>query len=264
MAKRPPVQIDGQDFSAGVFLIDKPCDMSSFAIVRKIRWLLGVKKVGHAGTLDPFATGLLVIGAGRPATRHIDRFMQGRKTYHACLQLGQETSTQDPEGEVTQVRQVGPLDEGTFRRCLMEFLGPQMQAPPPYSAAKHKGKPLYYYARKGVIIEKEPKPIDIYSIDFDGYDPTTSQLQIVVSCSRGTYIRVLAADIGRRLGCGAHLVALRRTVSGAFTVSESLVGQSLEGEGGLQHLINGMLSIEEALARTGEIKLNTGMHSTGE
>lgn len=263
MAKRRPVQINGQDFSSGVFLVDKPCGASSFAIVRRIRWLLGIKKVGHAGTLDPFATGLLVICAGRPATRHIEHFMGGRKTYQACLQLGQETTTLDPEGEVIRVRPVGSLENETLRECLDAFHGPQVQAPPPFSAAKHKGKPLYYYARKGVIIEKEPKPIEIYSIGFDGYDQTTARLNIEVSCSRGTYIRVLASDIGRRLGCGAHLVALRRTVSGPFNVSDSLTGKSLEGDSGLQELLSGMMSVEEALARTGVSELNTGMNNTG-
>lgn len=251
MVKRRPVQIDGQDFFAGVFLVDKPAGISSFAMVRKIRWLLGVKKVGHAGTLDPFASGLLVICAGRPATRHIEQFMEGRKTYHACLQLGQETTTQDPEGEVIRTRPVGSFDEHTLRRCLQQFLGPGMQAPPPYSAAKHKGKPLYHYARKGIMIEKEAKPIEVYSIVFDGYDPTNAQLGMVITCSRGTYIRVLAADIGRRLGCGAYLTTLRRTASGPFNVTESVAGQSLAGEDGLHYLLARMMSVEEALARTG-------------
>ena len=109
MAKRTPVVVNGQELSAGVFLIDKPVGMSSFAVVKKVRWLLGIKKVGHAGTLDPFATGLLIVCAGRPATRHIDRFMAGRKTYQALLQLGVETETQDPEGTVTADRPVPEL-----------------------------------------------------------------------------------------------------------------------------------------------------------
>ncbi|MBW1750306.1 MAG: tRNA pseudouridine(55) synthase TruB, partial [Deltaproteobacteria bacterium] len=165
MAKRTPVVVDGQGLSAGVFLIDKPMGMSSFAVVKKVRWLLGVKKVGHAGTLDPFATGLLIICAGRPATRHIDRFMAGRKTYQALLQLGIETETQDPEGVVTAKRPVPELTGQELGSVLQEFTGPQMQAPPPYSAAKHKGKPLYHYARQGIMIQKDPKPIEIYSLE---------------------------------------------------------------------------------------------------
>lgn len=247
MPARRPVQIDGQDFAAGVFLVDKPKDASSFAMVRKIRWLLGVKKVGHAGTLDPFATGLLIICAGRPATRHIDDFMQGKKEYRALLQLGIETLTQDPEGEVTGVKDVPLLNENDLQGMLLPFVGQQMQAPPPFSAAKYKGKPLYHYARQGVMIEKDPKPIEIYALEYMGYDAQTAQLDIKVCCSRGTYIRVLAADIGKRLGCGAHLTALRRTVSGDFSVDRAVPGDRLFEEDGLQHLLANMMSIEQAL-----------------
>ncbi|MDD2465181.1 MAG: tRNA pseudouridine(55) synthase TruB, partial [Desulfobulbus sp.] len=204
------------EWSEGVFLIDKPPAISSFALVRRARWLLGIKKVGHAGTLDPFATGLMILCAGREATRCIDQFMTGRKTYIAHLQLGVETTTQDPEGEITRTEIVPELSQELILACLQDHTGAQMQAPPPFSAAKHKGKPLYAYARKGVMIEKEPKPIEIYALHFRGYDPTSKQLEVEVCCSRGTYVRVLAADIGRSLGCGAHLISLRRTASGPF------------------------------------------------
>jgi tRNA pseudouridine55 synthase len=242
--------VRGQEFSAAVFLVDKPAGPSSFAVVKKVRWLLGMKKVGHAGTLDPFATGLLIICAGRPATRHIDDFMVGRKTYQAVLQLGVETATQDPEGPVTGTRPVPQLSEQQISAVLQEFIGPQMQAPPPYSAAKHKGKPLYHYARKGIMIEKAAKPIEIYSLEANGYDPETSRLTMTVSCSRGTYIRVLAADIGNRLGCGAHLVQLRRTRSGGFSVDEAIPGEQLFGDGdNLSILLNGMITVEQALEK---------------
>lgn len=250
MAARQPVQIEGQDLIAGVFLVDKPENTSSFAMVRKIRWLLGIKKVGHAGTLDPFATGLLIVCAGRPATRHIDDFMQGKKEYRALLQLGIETLTQDPEGEITEVKEVPQLHERDIQKTLLEFVGKQMQAPPPFSAAKHKGKPLYHYARQGVMIEKAPKSIEIYSLEFMGYDAATSQLDIRVCCSRGTYIRVLAADIGKRFGCGAHLTALRRTASGDFSVDRAVPGDQLFAEDGLQHLLANMMSIEQALGQS--------------
>jgi len=218
---------NGQDPVTGVLLVDKPVGRSSFAVVKKVRWLLGIKKVGHAGTLDPFASGLLIICVGRPATREIDAFMVGRKTYQAELQLGKETETQDPEGEVTSVRPVPLLSVEDITGVTKKFVGPQMQAPPPYSAAKHKGKPLYHYARQGIMIKKEAKPIEIFSLQVDGYDPASEQLTITVTCSKGTYIRVLAADIGEKLGCGAYLTALRRTRSGGFSVDEAIDGEGL-------------------------------------
>ncbi len=247
MAKWEPVHVNGQPFSAGVILIDKPTGITSFGIIRKIRRLLGVKKVGHAGTLDPFASGLLIVCAGRGATRHIDRFMQGRKRYRAVLQLGVETETQDPEGRVTGTAIVPKLNKGDADQCLESFIGPQMQAPPPFSAAKHKGKPLYHYARKGVMIQKEPKAIEIYNIICLGYDEKSHRLECEITCSRGTYIRVLAADIGKKIGCGAHLHALRRVHSGRFTVDEALAGTALDRENGLEQLLTRMMTIEQAL-----------------
>ena len=249
MVSTAQVRGQGQAWEEGVFLVDKPPGLTSFAIVRKIRWLLGIKKVGHAGTLDPFATGLLVVCAGRTATRSIDLFMTGRKTYQARLQLGIETATQDPEGAIIATTAVPELDRATIATCLQGYVGPQMQAPPPFSAAKHLGKPLYAYARKGVFIEKPAKAIEIHVLHCRGYDATSQQLDIEVECSRGTYIRVLAADIGRSLGCGAHLIDLRRTVSGPFSVDACLPGSQLfEGEA-LALLQNSRFSIEEAIRR---------------
>jgi tRNA pseudouridine55 synthase len=250
MVKRTPVVVDGKEFSAGVFIVDKPVGLSSFAVVKKVRWLLGIKKVGHAGTLDPFATGVLVVCAGRPATRHIESFMTGRKTYQAMLQLGVETETLDPEGAVIAERPVPELTEDDICTATREFTGPQMQAPPAYSAAKHKGKPLYHYARKGITIIKEAKPIVIHELMINGYDAARAQLNITVSCSRGTYIRVLAADIGNRLGCGAHLIGLRRTVSGNFFVDEAISGDQLfTEEEPLESLLAGMIPVEQALRK---------------
>jgi tRNA pseudouridine55 synthase len=250
MVKRTAVIVDGQELTAGVFLVDKPVGKTSFALVKKIRWLLGIKKVGHAGTLDPFATGLLIICAGRPATRHIDTFMTGRKTYQGLLQLGVETETQDPEGAVTATAEVPELAEQELGLLFQEFVGSRMQAPPPYSAAKHKGKPLYHYARQGIMIEKAAKPIEIYSLALDSYDPATGQLAITVTCSRGTYIRVLAADIGKRIGCGAHLLQLRRTRSGCFSVDDAIDGEQLFGnDDALDILLAGMIPVEQAVER---------------
>lgn len=243
---------EDREWSEGVFLVDKPEGLTSFAIVRRIRWLLGIKKVGHAGTLDPFATGLLVVCAGRAATREIDQFMVGRKTYLARLQLGVETTTLDPEGTVSATHTVPTLEQGTIDALLRRHVGPQLQAPPSFSAAKHKGKPLYAYARQGVLIEKAAKPIEIFRLDCVAYDAATQQLTMNVECSRGTYIRVLAADIGRTLGCGAHLVGLRRTRSGDFTVDDCVSGKALFADDGRQLLLNSRRSIDEVLLTVGQ------------
>lgn len=248
MAINEPVRADERGWDDGVFLIDKPEGVTSFAIVRRIRWLLKIKKVGHAGTLDPFATGLLIVCVGRKATRCIEQFMGGRKTYVARLQLGIETETQDVEGRITCTLPVPAFDLEGMDACLQSFIGPQMQAPPPYSAAKHNGKPLYAYARQGVFVEKAPKPIEIYSLVRRDYDASAHWLDIEVECSRGTYIRVLAADIGRALGCCAHLIGLRRTAIAQFSVEESLSGARIFTDEGLRLLQCGRRSIEDALA----------------
>lgn len=250
----PVVVQNGQNAAAGVLLVDKPVGQSSFAVVKKVRWLLGIKKVGHAGTLDPFASGVLVICVGRPATRQIDSFMAGQKTYQAVLQLGKETETQDPEGEIVSSRPVPSLSLQEITAVTRAFIGPQMQAPPPYSAAKHKGKPLYHYARQGIMIQKEAKPIEIFSLDVDGYDPEKEQLTITITCSKGTYIRVLAADIGAKLGCGAYLAALRRTRSGCFSVDDIVDGSDLfrddcTKDAGAELLLSKMFTVEQAVER---------------
>lgn len=239
------------DAEAGAVLVDKPAGPTSFAVVQRLRRLLEIKKIGHAGTLDPFASGLLILCIGRPATKHIDQFMAGRKTYEAVIQLGQETTTLDPEGQVTAVRPVPKLTEAELAALLGNFVGPQLQAPPAYSAAKHQGRPLYDYARQGIIIEKEAKQIEIYSLELRQYAEETARLACTVSCSRGTYIRVLAADIGSKIGCGAHLIALRRTRSGGFAVEEAVDGSLLfadDHEAARAALHQKMLTVEQALS----------------
>ncbi len=240
------------NFEAGVFLVDKPRGATSFSMVRHVRRLLDIKKVGHAGTLDPFATGLLIICAGRPATRLVDRFMAGKKVYTAILQLGLETATMDPEGKVVRTAEVPHLSREDLEGCLGEFTGALMQIPPPYSAVKYKGKPLYYYARKGVEVIKEPREIEIFSLALGNYNAQDHLLEMNVTCSRGTYIRVLASDIGNKLGCGAHLVELRRHASGGFCVQDSLPGDDLSGPGGLEKLMKGMIPVDQVLSMLDE------------
>ncbi|MCF8057084.1 MAG: tRNA pseudouridine(55) synthase TruB [Desulfocapsa sp.] len=239
----------GDDFQAGVFLIDKPEGASSFYMVRKVRKALGMKKVGHTGTLDPFATGLLVICAGRPATKMISEIMEGEKEYLATLRLGMETTTLDPEGEVTAENPVGSLSAQVVETCLQSFRGEQQQVPPIYSALKHKGKPLYHYARKGISIVKPPRSVTIHSLDrTDGemvINDDLPYLTIRVVCSKGTYIRTLGADIGNALGCGAYLTSLRRVRSGCFHIRDSVEGKYLQEDGARERLFKKVLSVSE-------------------
>ncbi len=237
------------DFEAGVFLVDKPIGPTSFQMVRTFRRILGMKKIGHAGTLDPFASGLLVVCAGRPATKLISAIMEGEKEYEATLTLGVETETLDPEGAITARKPVDRIEAVEIQKCLEGFLGEQYQVPPIYSALKHKGKPLYYYARKGIEIKKDARRVNISSLvrigqmgDLIGEE---AELSIRVTCSKGTYIRSLAADIGKQLGCGAYLSQLRRTRSGCFNVENGISGDVFQEENARTYLLDKVLSIED-------------------
>ncbi len=233
---------------AGVFLVDKPFGPTSFRVVQQVRRALKIKKVGHTGTLDPFASGLLIICAGRPATRIISQLMAGDKEYEALLKLGAETDTQDLEGQIISQNPVPEFSESEITTCLAGFVGEQLQTPPAFSALKHKGKPLYHYARKGIVIAKEPRPVVIRQIDLLSKD--VDELAIRVRCGKGVYIRTLAVDIGRALGCGAHLKALRRTVNGAFNVNDAVAGDELTEPGRAREvLLDNMLTVQEVLEK---------------
>ncbi|MBU1456201.1 MAG: tRNA pseudouridine(55) synthase TruB [Proteobacteria bacterium] len=237
------------EFEAGTFLIDKPEGVSSFYMVRQVRRALGMKKVGHAGTLDPFATGLLVICAGRPATRMIGEIMEGEKEYLATLRLGMETTTLDPEGEVTSKQSVGHVSAQQVEECLQGFRGEFDQVPPAYSALKHEGKPLYHYARQGINIVKPPRRVLIHTLERTDGDQELNDaspfLTIRVVCSKGTYIRTLGSDIGKVLGCGAYLTALRRMQSGCFHVRDSVQGQLLREDDARERLMQRVLSVSD-------------------
>jgi tRNA pseudouridine55 synthase len=233
---------------AGVFLVDKPVGPTSFRLVQWVRRALGIKKTGHTGTLDPFASGLLIICAGRPATKIIPQLMAGDKEYEALLKLGVETDTQDLDGRVVAESSVPDFSDDEILACLDGFVGEQLQAPPAFSALKHKGKPLYHYARKGIMIAKEPRRVVIGQVGL--LARTADELAIRVRCGKGVYIRTLAADIGRVLGCGAHLRALRRTVNGAFHVNEAVCGADLAvPERAREILLGNIHSVAEVLAR---------------
>ena len=208
--KRPRRRIDG------VLLLDKPLGISSQTAVTRVKFLLQAAKAGHTGTLDPMATGLLPICFG-DATKFSHMLLNSDKTYVATLQLGVTTTTGDLEGEVT-ARAAVHATRGDVEQVLPRFRGDIMQTPPMYSALKHMGRPLYSYARAGEELTREPRPVTIFSLEFLSFGG--EELRIAVRCSKGTYIRVLAEDIGRDLGCGACLSALRRTVVGEFQLEQ--------------------------------------------
>jgi tRNA pseudouridine55 synthase len=199
----------------GLLLIDKPGGITSHDAVDRVRRALGTRKVGHAGTLDPMATGLLLVGVGR-ATRLL-RFLGALpKTYVGTLRLGIRTTTLDADGEVIGGRADVTAGAHEVRAAFAELQGESLQRPPAYSAVKVGGTKLVDAARRGVAIEAEPRPIRVDRFDLEAFDGRDASF--VVVCSSGTYVRVLAADAGDRLGCGAHLIALRRTAIGPFAI----------------------------------------------
>ena len=201
----------------GILPVDKPAGWTSFDVLAKLRGALGTRKLGHSGTLDPMATGVLAVFIGK-ATSAADRQLDHDKTYEATLRLGQRTDTGDITGTVLETAPV-TVGEAELRAVLPRFLGEQMQLPPMYSAVKINGQPLYKAARKGQTVERTPRPITVYSIDYLG-SPAPGDYTLRIACSKGTYIRVLAEDIGTALGVPATLAALRRTRAGVFTVGQ--------------------------------------------
>ena len=203
----------------GILVVDKPEGLTSYDVIRRIKRVLRGVRIGHAGTLDPMATGVLPVCLGR-ATKLVQFIMAGRKLYQGVIVLGISTNTYDREGEVTGRRPVPEdLDPGRVREAARRFTGRLRQVPPPYSAAKYKGVPLYKLARKGLHVEKEPKEIEIYS--FEILDVQPPEVEFRLECSKGTYVRSLAADLGEALGTGAHLHALVRLASGPFSMEDA-------------------------------------------
>ncbi|MFH1223455.1 MAG: tRNA pseudouridine(55) synthase TruB [Pseudomonadota bacterium] len=203
-----------------VFIIDKPAGKSSFWVVDKIKKFTGVSKVGHAGTLDPIATGVLTVFTGE-AVKASDIFMSGDKTYEVTAKLGERTDTLDAEGSVVERSDAAKhnITKEMIMDVLKKFTGEIRQTPPMYSALKKDGKPLYEYARKGISVDREKRKIFIYDIDLLGFE--LPFLKLRVNCSKGTYIRALVDDIGVELGTFAHVTELRRTRSGAFDIKQA-------------------------------------------
>lgn len=202
----------------GILIIDKPLNLTSHDVVARVRRAAGQKKVGHAGTLDPLATGVLVLALGK-ATRTIEYLTNDDKRYQATVRLGQSTNTYDAEGEVLRQYE-GPLPTAEeVESALDPFRGAIMQKPPIFSAIKKGGEALYKKARRGETVKIAPRPITIYQLDLSCWQPP--DIGLTVHCSKGTYIRSLAHDLGAALGTGGHLVGLRRTASGVFTLADA-------------------------------------------
>jgi len=212
----------------GILVINKPEGISSARVVARVKRVLGVKKIGHTGTLDPFATGVLLI-AVQKATRISRFFLNGTKKYTAQVTLGVETDTYDCTGKTlfeAEPGVVNSISPGDIKGAVALFQGPQEQIPPSFSALKHKGQPLYKLARKGEMIKKPPRKIEIFSISVKSID--LPGFEIDVHCTGGTYIRSLAYDIGKKLNCGAHLSALCRTQSSSFDLTQAINLSDLE------------------------------------
>jgi tRNA pseudouridine55 synthase len=208
----------------GVLLLDKPAGMTSNAALQKARWLLNAAKAGHTGTLDPMATGLLPLCFGE-ATKFAGELLTADKRYAATVRLGVRTDTADAEGQVLETRPVTVTRE-LVEAVLARFRGDILQVPPMHSALKRDGRPLYEYARQGIEVERTPRAVTIFSLDmqfFDGID-----IIFDVDCSKGTYVRTLAQDIGEALGCGGHLTALRRTRIGSLHLENAVTLDTLD------------------------------------
>ena len=207
----------------GILIVDKPMEWTSFDVIAKLRGILGTRKLGHSGTLDPMATGVLPVFCGG-ASKAVDLQLDHTKTYCARLRLGMQTDTGDITGTVLETAPV-TAGEKELLAVLPRFLGPQMQTPPMYSAIKVDGKKLYELAREGKTVELEPRELYISSIDIDGDDDT---YKMRIACSKGTYIRTLCEDIGKKLGCGATMSALCRYSSGGFNLDGAVTPEELE------------------------------------
>lgn len=232
---------EGRIVPSGVLLVDKDPGMTSHDVVAIARKQMGIKKIGHCGTLDPMATGLLMLVVGR-ATKIQDLLMSEDKEYVGTITLGAVTSTQDAEGEILQEREVAEFRPDEVEAAFEKFTGEFEQIPPMVSAIKKDGVPLYKLARKGQEVKRDPRPVYITSYQINRI--ALPEIDFTVNCSKGFYVRTYANDIGEALGCGGHLSALRRTRSGKFTLERSVSIETLKTAGS-EALIKTMVSLAE-------------------
>lgn len=232
----------------GVLVIDKPAGMTSHDVVARVRRAAGQKKVGHAGTLDPDATGVLVVALGR-ATRLVPYLQASQKTYDARLRLGETTATLDAAGEVTARVDASAVDEPALCEALTSFLGTIEQVPPMVSAVKIGGERLHVKARRGEVVDRPSRTVTIHDVVLEDFVPgPRGEAGFLVRCSAGTYVRTLAADVGERLGVGAHLVSLRRLGSGRFSLEDAVDLGKVAELGAEGRLDEALLSLTEAVA----------------
>lgn len=241
---------------SGILLLDKPVGITSNAALQKVKWIYKAAKAGHTGSLDPLAEGLLPICLGE-ATKISAYLLDADKRYTTTVKLGEKTTTADAEGEVIESRPVENISAQRVTEVLQNFLGEQEQIPPMYSAVKHEGKRLYDLAREGKEVERKSRKITIYSLELTSIN--ADELVLDVHCSKGTYIRTLAEDIGEMLGCGGHVSALRRTSVGPFDESNCMTLASLEeqADAPFAELDALLLPIDNGLNHWPEVRLDT-------
>lgn len=220
----------------GFLLIDKPADWTSHDIVGYLRKITKIKTIGHAGTLDPFATGLLIVGVGRAATKRLDEFKDMKKTYSTTVQFGAISDTYDRTGKIEVINKQITINKEQVEQILNSFIRTQEQFPPMYSAKKIQGQKLYQLARKGIEVQRKTHTITIFSLKLK--DISDSKIEIEVECSAGTYIRTLVHDIGQKLGCGAYCENLRRTKIGEYNVKDAIDVRNLSSEDWSSFLID--------------------------
>ncbi|MFC1684203.1 tRNA pseudouridine(55) synthase TruB [Pseudomonadota bacterium] len=238
----------------GILLLDKPMGITSNAALQQVKRLFNARKAGHTGSLDPLANGLLPICLGG-ATKISAFLLDADKHYRVRIQLGVTTTTADAEGEVLETRSAEGISEQDIQGVLGRFSGEIQQLPPMYSALKHKGERLYKLARQGIEVEREPRPVTIHSLQF--VEAELPEFELDVHCSKGTYVRTLAEDIGEALGCGGHVVALRRTGVGPFDTEGWVDMETLEAkaEEGFDALDKLLLPIDSAIGHWPEVRL---------
>ena len=248
----------GRDVN-GILLLDKPAGMSSNAVLQRVKRLFFAKKAGHTGSLDPIATGLLPICLGE-ATKISAYLLDANKGYQVTIKLGQKTTTGDIEGEVTESRPVPSLSLLELEQVLTTFIGEIDQVPPMYSALKKDGQPLYKLARQGVEVERQPRRVAIHSIKLVAF--RFDEIDLEVICSKGTYIRTLAEDVGEQLGCGGHVKVLRRILTEPFQLANAVSLEQLEqarAEAPAEALDKFLLPIDTALQSWPGVSLNKDM-----
>ena len=241
----------GRDID-GVFLLDKPQGMSSNDIMQKVKRLFQANKAGHTGALDPLATGMLPICLGE-ATKFSQFLLDADKRYVVTAKLGERTDTSDAEGQVVKTRPVN-VETSQILTALEQFRGDILQVPTMFSALKHNGKPLYEYARAGITVEREARPITIFEINFIEYQAPSLTLE--VHCSKGTYIRTLVDDLGEVLGCGAHVTVLRRTAVADYPTEKMMTWDALQALAEQGDLDQHLLPIDTAVSKLPALKLN--------